>query len=71
MKKNMGGLDRVLRVLAAVAVIALYYMNVISGTLATVLLVVAAIFILTSFVGFCPLYYPFRFSTRKKSKANP
>lgn len=70
MKTNMGGLDRVLRVLAAIAVIVLYYTNVISGTLAIILLVVAAIFILTSFVGFCPLYYPFRFSTNKKFKAN-
>jgi hypothetical protein len=38
---------------------------VISGTLAIILLVVAGIFILTSFVSFCPLYYPFRLSTRK------
>lgn len=65
MKKNMGGLDRALRMLAAITIIVLYYANVISGTLAIILLVVAAIFILTSFVSFCPLYYPFRLSTRK------
>jgi hypothetical protein len=65
MKKNMSDLDRALRILAAIAIIVLYYTNVISGTLATILLVVAAIFILTSFVSFCPLYYLFRFSTRK------
>jgi len=65
MKKNMSYLDRALRILAAIAIIVLYYTNVISGTLATILLVVAAIFILTSFVSFCPLYYLFRFSTRK------
>jgi hypothetical protein len=65
MKKNMGGFDRTLRILAAIAIIVLYYENVISGALAIILLVVAAIFILTSFVSFCPLYSPFRFSTRK------
>ena len=65
MKKNMSDLDRALRILAAIAIIVLYYTNVISGTLAIILLVVAAIFILTSFVSFCPLYYLFRFSTRK------
>lgn len=70
MKKNMGGLDRALRIFAAIAIIVFYYTNVISGTLAIILLVVAAIFILTSFVSFCPLYYPFRFSTRK-SDSNP
>jgi hypothetical protein len=65
MKKNMGGLDRTLRILVAIAIIVLYYENMISGALAIILLVVASIFILTSFVSFCPLYYPFRFSTRK------
>jgi len=65
MKKNMSDLDRALRILAAIAIIVLYYTNVISGTLAIILLVIAAIFILTSFVSFCPLYYLFRFSTRK------
>ena len=65
MKKNMGSVDRALRILAAIGIIVLYYENVISGALAIILLVVAAIFILTSFVSFCPLYYLFRFSTRK------
>jgi hypothetical protein len=65
MKKNMGITDRVLRVIAAVAIIALYYTGVISGTLAIILLVVAAIFILTSFISFCPLYYQFGIKTNK------
>jgi len=41
-------------------------MNIISGTLGIVLLVAAAIFVLTSLVGFCPLYAPFGISTCKK-----
>jgi hypothetical protein len=65
MKKNMGIVDRALRFIAAVAIIGLYYAGVISGTLAIILLVIAAIFILTSFISFCPLYYPFGIKTNK------
>jgi len=65
MKKNMGSLDRGLRILAAVAIGIMYYAGMLSGTLAIILLVLAGIFILTSFISFCPLYYPFKINTRK------
>jgi hypothetical protein len=65
MKKNMGTADKSIRILAAIVVIGLYLGNVISGTVAIVLLVLAGIFILTSFVSYCPLYSPFGISTRK------
>lgn len=66
MKPNMGTLDRVMRLAAAAIVIALYFMNVISGTVAIGLLVLAGIFILTSLISFCPLYLPFGLSTKKE-----
>jgi len=66
MKKNMGLIDKVIRILIAVVVIALYFANVISGVLAIVLLIFAGIFILTSLIGFCPLYLPFGLNTGKK-----
>ena len=66
MKKNMGNVDKVIRILAALVIIGLYFGNVISGTVAIVLMIVAGIFILTSFISFCPLYYPFGISSRKK-----
>lgn len=66
MKKNMGNEDRIIRIVAAIAIIALYFGGVISGTVATILLVVAAAFIATSFVSFCPLYLPFGLSTIRK-----
>jgi hypothetical protein len=47
-------------------VIVLYFTHVISGTLAIILLIFAAIFILTSLFNFCPLYLPFGISTRSK-----
>lgn len=66
MEKNMGTIDKAIRILAAIVIATLYFADIISGTMATVLLVIAAIFILTSFVSFCPLYWPFKISTLKK-----
>ncbi|MDR3693532.1 DUF2892 domain-containing protein [Mucilaginibacter sp.] len=64
MKKNMGSADRILRILVAVAIIAVYFTTTwLSGTLAIILLVLSGIFILTSFISFCPLYLPFGIST--------
>tara|TARA_B100001250_G_C19726918_1_gene756533 strand:+ start:667 stop:867 length:201 start_codon:yes stop_codon:yes gene_type:complete len=65
MKKNMGIADRVIRILLAVVVAALYFLGVISGTVAIVLLALAGIFILTSLISFCPLYAPFGIKTCK------
>jgi hypothetical protein len=69
MKPNMGTVDKVVRILVAILIAGLYAGNVISGTVAIVLLILAGIFILTSFISFCPLYLPFGISTRKKEKA--
>lgn len=66
MKKNMGTIDKVLRILSAIVIVSLYFTNVISGSLAILLLAIAAIFVVTSFVSFCPLYLPFGLSTKKK-----
>jgi hypothetical protein len=66
MKKNMGNADRIIRILVAVVFAVLYFTNVVTGTLGIILLVLGAVFVLTSFVSFCPLYYPFGLSTRKK-----
>ena len=68
MKKNIGTIDKVIRILIALVVIGLYFGHVISGTLAIVLLILSAIFILTSLIGFCPLYFPFKLSTRTKKE---
>lgn len=62
----MGTADKIARILVALIIAGLYFANIISGTLAIVLLVLAGIFILTNFIGFCPLYLPFGISTRKK-----
>ena len=69
MKKNMGAADRIVRTLLAILVVVLYLTDQISGTTAIILGIVAIIFLLTSLVGFCPLYVPFKISTRKKEKS--
>ena len=66
MKKNMGNIDRVVRLLIAAVIAVLYFMKVIPGTMGIVLLALAAIFVLTSLISFCPLYLPFGISTCKK-----
>ena len=65
MKPNMGNVDRIIRLVLAVIFAYLYFTGAVSGTLGIILIVLAAIFLLTSLVSFCPLYYPFKFSTRK------
>jgi hypothetical protein len=66
MIKNMGTIDRSVRLLLAVAVGVLYLTGVISGVVAIILGAIAAIFVVTSIVGFCPLYVPLKLSTRRK-----
>ena len=67
MKKNMGSADKIIRIVLAVVIAILYFTNQISGVAAIVLGIFAVIFLLTSLMGFCPLYAPFKLSTAKKS----
>ena len=65
MKKNMGSADRIARFVIAAIVAVLYFTNVITGTLGIVLLIIAGVFVLTSLIGFCPLYTIIGISTCK------
>lgn len=65
MKKNMGTTDRIVRIIVAIIAAALYFSGTITGTLGIIALVVAAVFVLTSFISFCPLYAIFGISTCK------
>ncbi len=68
MKQNMGSIDRIIRTVLAVVVAVLYFTGQITGTAAIVLGIIATIFLLTSAVSFCPLYYPLKISTKKEQK---
>ncbi len=65
MKKNMGTVDKVIRIVVAAIILVLYFTHVITGVLAVILLILAGIFVVTSLIGTCPLYLPFGLSTRK------
>jgi hypothetical protein len=66
MKKNMGSLDKAIRILVAIVLAVLFFTNAISGIMGIILLVLAVVFVLTSLIGFCPLYWPLGINTRKK-----
>ena len=67
MKKNMGTADRTIRTALAVLLLILILADVITGTLGVILGIVAAMFLLTSAMGFCPLYLPLKISTVRAS----
>lgn len=65
MKKNMGTVDRVVRLIIVAIIAALYFGGQISGTVAVILGIVAVAFLVTSLIGWCPTYVPFGVSTLK------
>ncbi|APX65960.1 DUF2892 domain-containing protein [Sphingobium yanoikuyae] len=68
MKKNMGAVDRVLRTIIALVIAYLWWTGTISGGLGVALAILAAIFLLTSAISFCPLYRPLGLSTCGRAK---
>ena len=66
MTKNMGAIDRIVRVLLALFVLGLYFSDRISGLTAAILGIFAIVFLVTSSISFCPLYVPLKLSTKKK-----
>ncbi len=66
MKKNMGSVDKTIRIIIAAVVAGLYYKEILTGTLGIVLLVLAGVFVLTSLISFCPLYTLFGINTCPK-----
>ena len=63
MKKNMGSTDKIIRLLVAAVFGVLFFTGVVGGVLGYVLLALGVIFVLTSVVGFCPIYAIFGMST--------
>ncbi len=61
MKQNVGGIDRILRIVIGIALIAWGYMaqNWWGA--------IGIIPLFTALVGWCPLYLPFGLSTKKES----
>jgi len=70
MKKNMGSVDRIIRVVAAIVFGVLVGTGRVHGVLAIVLGVLAVAFVVTSAFGYCPVYLPLKMSTCKSAPAN-
>jgi hypothetical protein len=68
MKKNMGSIDKAIRLLVAALIVVLVVTKVITGTLAIVLIILGVVFVLTSIVSVCPLYMPFGIRTLKNKQ---
>jgi hypothetical protein len=68
MKKNMGMIDKIVRVIVAITFTVLYFMGILDGTLGIILIVLSVVFLLTSMIGFCPLYTIFGMNTCKVNK---
>jgi hypothetical protein len=65
MLKNMASYDRIGRIVFSMIVLALFVMGKISGVWALILGALGLIFVVTSAIGFCPLYRIFGISTCK------
>lgn len=64
----MGTIDRIIRAVLAAVVAVLYFTGQLTGIAAIVLGILAVIFLLTSLIGFCPLYLPIKLNTGKKKE---
>ena len=63
MSRNMSKVDSTLRIIAAGAIAALYFTNVINGFFSIVLIAFSGLFLFTGFTSFCPLYVPLKINT--------
>lgn len=70
MQKNMGSFDRTLRIILAIVLGILILTGQLSGIASIILGIIAVVILITGFVGYCPLYAPFKFRTLEKEKSN-
>lgn len=66
MKKNVGSIDKGIRILVALILVVLYFTNVISGTIGIILLALSAVFVITSLLSYCPIWQVLGLNTMKK-----
>ncbi|MFN3784957.1 MAG: DUF2892 domain-containing protein [Spirosomataceae bacterium] len=66
MDKNVGKVDKLVRIIGALTLVGLYFSGLISGVLSYIGLIAAGIMILTGLVNFCPLYRVLGINTCKR-----
>ena len=69
MTLNVGSIDRLIRIVIGLVLIALGLFHVVTGTAAIVAYVVAAIAIITGIVRFCPAWAMFGIDTSRSKSA--
>lgn len=69
MKNNVGNTDKIIRLIIALVLGGLYFAEIVTGALGIVLLILAAVMILTALSGFCPLYTLFGLNTCEQEKS--
>ena len=67
MEPNMSAIDRIVRVILALAMIGVNFLGVVPGWLGMILMVLGLVFLTTAIVGYCPLYWIFGLSTRRSA----
>ncbi len=67
---NQAGWDRILRVFGGIALIVLYFADVLTGTLGIILAVAGGVFLVTGLAGWCPIYAMFRIRTNREVGAS-
>jgi len=65
-KKNVGTIDKVVRLFLVALITVLYFTHTISGLAAVILGILAVVFLLTSLVSLCPVWLLLGISTAKK-----
>ena len=65
MKTNESSLDRIIRVIVGIVLLALYFTGTVTGGLGIVLIVLGAVALITGVVGFCPLWALLKINTKK------
>jgi Na+(H+)/acetate symporter ActP len=68
MINNMHVIDRIIRVAIAILIIIFYFTGQMSGLAAIILELIAVIFLVTSFIGYCPVYQLLGISTKDWGK---
>ncbi len=65
MKTNESSIDRIIRVILGIALLALYFIPVVTGTVGIIALILGVLSLVTGLVGFCPLYQLLKINTKK------
>ncbi|GAB4453078.1 MAG: DUF2892 domain-containing protein [Anaerolineae bacterium] len=64
MTQNVGGFDRIARIIIGIVLLAAAFMF-LSGTMSIIAAVLGVVMLVTAAIGWCPLYLPFKLSTRR------